>query len=84
MRAAARRDDVATEARGRVARRAHRDVQVDIEHGRILQSARAGAMLETDAKGTEIRVLRDLPDNEWICFGPNGILGASEQASGAI
>ena len=60
------------------------DVEVDVEHGRILQSARAGALLETDPSGNELRVLRDLPDNEWICFGPNGILGASEQANGAI
>ena len=62
----------------------HRDVEVDPEHGRILQPARAGALLETDQQGRELRVLRDLPDNEWICFGENGILDASTQAGGSM
>jgi WD40 repeat protein len=61
-----------------------RGVEVDVEHGRILQTARAGALIETDSKGTELRVLRDLPDGEWISFGPNGIMSASEKATGAI
>ena len=61
-----------------------RDVEVDVEHGRILQTARAGALIETDSGSTELRVLRDLPDGEWISFGPNGIMSASEKASGAI
>ena len=65
-------------------RNLHPQVEVDPEHGRILQPARAGALLETDPTGAELRVLRDLPDNEWICFGNNGILGASTQASGSI
>jgi len=59
-------------------------VEVDDEHGRILVPSRAGAMLELGQDGAELRVLRDLPDNEWISFGPNGILGASKGAAGAI
>jgi hypothetical protein len=58
--------------------------EVDDEHGRILIPSRAGAMLELSETGAELRVLRDLPDNEWISFGPNGILGASKGAAGAI
>lgn len=58
--------------------------EVDDEHGRILIPSRAGAMLELSQTGEELRVLRDLPDNEWLSFGPNGILGASKGATGAI
>ena len=49
-------------------------VWVDPETGFILQPARGGAIQEFDLHGQERRVLRALPEGEWICFGPNGIL----------
>jgi len=61
-----------------------KDAEVDDENSRILLPARAGAMLELSREGKELRVLRDLPDQEWIAFGENGILGASKGATGAI
>jgi WD40 repeat protein len=50
---------------------------VDPENGFILQPARGGAILEYDMYGAERRVLRALPEGEWITFGPNGVLDAS-------
>ena len=58
--------------------------EVDDENSRILIPARAGALLELSREGKELRVLRDLPDQEWIAFGENGILGASNGATGRI
>jgi hypothetical protein len=55
-------------------------VWVDPENGFILQPARGGAIQEFDMYGAERRVLRILPEGEWIAFGPNGILDASEGA----
>ncbi|MBW2258151.1 MAG: hypothetical protein JRI25_26610, partial [Deltaproteobacteria bacterium] len=39
--------------------------------------ARGGAILEYDMYGAERRVMRALPEGEWIAFGPNGVLDAS-------
>ncbi len=36
------------------------------------------AILELDTKGKEERVLRALPEGEWVCFDERGILEASE------
>lgn len=51
---------------------------VDPETGDILQPARGGAILELDLWGKDKRVLRALPEGEWIAFGPKGIFDASE------
>jgi hypothetical protein len=61
-----------------------RNTQIDTEHGRILVPSRAGALLELDSEGRELRVLRDLPDDQWISFSATGVLAASEGAGGAI
>jgi WD40 repeat protein len=51
---------------------------VDPETGSILQPARGAAILELDMHGKESRVLRALPEGEWIAFGAKGILEASD------
>lgn len=53
---------------------------VDPETGSILQPARGGAILETDMYGQETRVFRALPEGEWVCFGPRGVIEQSESA----
>jgi len=53
---------------------------VDPENGFILQPARGGAILEYDMYGEERRAFRALPEGEWIAFGPNGVLDASDNA----
>ncbi len=53
---------------------------VDPESGSILQPARGAAILEMNMYGEEQRVYRALPEMEWICFGPDGVLDASEGA----
>ncbi|MBN2797845.1 MAG: hypothetical protein JXX28_01745 [Deltaproteobacteria bacterium] len=53
---------------------------VDPETGSILQPARGGALLETDMYGLERRVFRALPEGQWVCFGPDGVIDHSEQA----
>ncbi len=60
------------------------DAWVDAETGCILQSARSSAILERNMKGDERRVLRALPDGEWIVFGTRGILDASRNAANAM
>lgn len=62
----------------------HRFAEVDAEHGRVLVPARSGAMLELDKHSSELRVLRSLTDDQWLAFGPNGILGASDSAVGTL
>ncbi len=57
---------------------------VDAEHGLILEPGRSSALVEKEQDGRERRVLRALPDGQWIAFGWRGILDASEGASGAI
>lgn len=56
-------------------------VWVDPETGDILQPTRGAAILELDLYGREKRVLRALPEGEWIAIGPRGILDASEGAN---
>jgi hypothetical protein len=51
---------------------------VDPETGDILQPARGAAILELDMHGKEKRVLRALPEGEWVAFGERGIIEASE------
>lgn len=58
----------------------HRDATVDAENGLILEPARAAAILERDMKGNERRVLRALPDAQWVAFNARGVLDASEGA----
>jgi hypothetical protein len=48
-------------------------VWVDPETGFILQPARGNAIQELDLYGAERRILRALPEGEWIAFGPDGI-----------
>ena len=57
---------------------------VDPETGLVLEPAPGGALLERDPDGTERRVLRSLPGDEWVCFALNGILEASEGAAQAM
>jgi WD40 repeat protein len=51
---------------------------VDPETGDILQPARGAALVEFDMWGKEKRVLRALPEGEWVAFNEKGILDASE------
>ncbi|MBX2797386.1 MAG: WD40 repeat domain-containing protein, partial [Myxococcales bacterium] len=53
---------------------------VDPESGRILQPARGAAILELDRHGREERVLRALPEGEWIAFTDGQVLAASAGA----
>ena len=55
-------------------------VWVDPETGFILQPAKGGAILEMDMHGAQRRIFRVLPEGEWVCFGPAGILDASSGA----
>jgi hypothetical protein len=53
---------------------------VDPARGVILEPARAAAIVERDMAGIETRVLRSVAESEWLSFGWNGILDASEAA----
>jgi len=55
---------------------------VDPETGNVIQPGFGGAILEMDMYGEEVRVLRALPEGQWIAFGPRGILDASDGATG--
>lgn len=57
---------------------------VDADKGLILEPARAAAILEREMSGEERRVLRALPDGQWVSFGWNGLFDASEGAAGAM
>jgi hypothetical protein len=46
----------------------------------ILEPARGAAIVERDMAGQELRVLRSVAGSEWLSFGWNGILDASEAA----
>jgi WD40 repeat protein len=52
---------------------------VDPETGTILQPARGNALLEMDMYGNEKRVLRMLPEGEWISFDGEGVLDSSQK-----
>jgi hypothetical protein len=60
------------------------DAEIDIENNRIILPARAGAMVERSRTGSELRVLRNLADGEWISFAANGILSASAGAGSTL
>lgn len=57
---------------------------VDAENGLILEPGRSSALVEREMNGKERRVLRALPDGEWIAFGWRGILDASGGAGGVM
>lgn len=51
---------------------------VDPETGQIVQPARGRAILDLDMMGTEHRVLRALPEMEWVAFNGDGVLDRSD------
>ncbi len=51
------------------------------ETGAVLSPARASALLERHPDGREAKVLRSLTDDQWLSYGPTGILEASERAN---
>ncbi|HHO52789.1 MAG TPA: hypothetical protein ENK18_18415 [Deltaproteobacteria bacterium] len=51
---------------------------VDPESGDILQPARGAAILELDMRGRERRVLRALPEGEWVAFDQDEVFAASD------
>jgi hypothetical protein len=51
---------------------------VDPETGAILQPGRGAAIVELDMFGKEARILRALPEGEWIAFGKKGVFDASD------
>lgn len=57
---------------------------VDAESGLILEPGRSSALVERERDGKERRILRALPDGEWISFGWRGILDASGGAGGVM
>ncbi len=57
---------------------------VDAENGLIVEPARSSALLERERNGAERRVLRALPDGEWISYGWRGILDASPGAAAVM
>lgn len=57
---------------------------VDAESGNVLEPGRGAALLEREIDGTEKRVLRALPGDQWICFSKRGVLDASERMSPAL
>ncbi len=61
-----------------------RRASVDPERGLVLEPARGSAIVERDVTGEEMRVLRSLAEGEWLSFGWNGILDASEAATRSI
>ena len=76
--------DIATQSLAADVGGLHRHAVVDAENGLILEPSRSGAMLEREMSGTEKRVLRTLPDAEWVAFNQRGILDASQGAGGAL
>jgi WD40 repeat protein len=57
---------------------------VDAENGLILEPGRASAIIERERDGSERRILRSLPDDEWIGFGWRGILDCSPGAASRV
>ncbi len=56
---------------------------VDSEQGVILEPVRSSAVLERELDGREKLVVRSLPDDQWISFNTNGLIGTSPGA-GAV
>lgn len=54
---------------------------VDASRGAILEPARGNAILERSLDGRERDVLRSLPDDAWVAFGPQGRLHESPHAA---
>jgi hypothetical protein len=57
---------------------------VDAETGAILEPGRSAAVVERSMDGREQRVLRALPDGEWLSYGWRGILQASAGAASVM
>jgi hypothetical protein len=62
----------------------HPDASVDPATGQILEPVRASAFLERESSGAELQVSRALPDDQWVTFGPRGILKASAEAGHVV
>lgn len=62
----------------------HPAAWVDAESGNILEPGRGAALLEREIDGTEKRVLRALPADQWITFSRRGVHDASEGVSPAL
>jgi hypothetical protein len=62
----------------------HPAAWVDAENGKVLEPVRSAGLLERDMDGSERRVFRALVDDQWVCFGPRGILDASDGAGQAL
>lgn len=62
----------------------HPAAWVDAESGNILEPGRGAALLEREIDGTEKRVLRALPADQWIAFSRRGVHDASEGVSPAL
>ncbi|HMV69674.1 MAG TPA: WD40 repeat domain-containing protein [Myxococcota bacterium] len=59
-------------------------VQVDPANGVILEPSRGNALLERNLDGSEHAVLRSLPNGEWLTFGPQGVIAASQSAQATL
>ena len=53
---------------------------IDVENGKIIQIAKAEAILERDAFGNEEMVMRSLSLDDWIGFNAQTIIAKSENA----
>ncbi|MEC8423430.1 MAG: hypothetical protein VX000_06610, partial [Myxococcota bacterium] len=62
----------------------HPAAWVDADAGLILEPARSAAVLEREMSGEERRVLRALPDGQWVSFGQNGLFDTSDGAAGVM
>ncbi len=61
-----------------------RNVWVDAEPGAVLQSGRAGAVVECSQDGSEQQVYRVLSDAEWVSYGWRGVTENSPGFAGAL
>lgn len=62
----------------------HPDTWVDAETGNLLEPGRGAALLEREIDGAEKRVLRALPDDQWLAFNRKSVLDASEGAGAGL
>lgn len=56
-------------------------VWVDTDNEVLIQPGRGGAIVDVDRSGEDQRVLRALPDGQWIAFGNKGVLDTSDDAA---